>query len=108
MHKTDTRVNAFSLIELLVVISIVAVLVALVVPSINSAREAARFAICKSNLRQQHLALTYYSTDFKGYGPCDINTNANSVPLGTQWNFVLSRWMIKLSPYVGIPENSIA
>jgi prepilin-type N-terminal cleavage/methylation domain-containing protein len=105
MHKYNPSTRAFSLIELLVVISIVAVLVALVLPSVNAARESARFAICKSNLRQQHLTFTYYASDFKGYGPCDINTNA--VPGWTQWNFVLSRWMIKLSPYMGIPENSV-
>jgi prepilin-type N-terminal cleavage/methylation domain-containing protein len=103
MTKTSTR--AFTLVELLVVIAIIGILVALVLPSIASARESARFAICKSNLRQQNLAIVYYATDYKGYGPSDINTNA--IPGWTQWNFVLSRWMIKLSPYMGVPENSI-
>ncbi len=103
MKKTSP--HGFTLIELLVVIAIVAVLVALVIPTISSARESARFAVCKSNLRQQHLAVVYYSTDARGYGPCDINTNA--VPGWTQWNFVLSSWMIKLSPYLGVPQNSV-
>jgi prepilin-type N-terminal cleavage/methylation domain-containing protein/prepilin-type processing-associated H-X9-DG protein len=60
---------AFSLIELLVAISIIALLIALVLPALKQAREAARITICGGNLRQLAITLRTYRSDFDDYVP---------------------------------------
>jgi len=60
---------AFTLVELLVVISIVALLVAMLLPAVTSAREQARRTICKSNLRQIGIGCKAYVTDNNGRYP---------------------------------------
>lgn len=56
--------SAFSLVELLVVISIVALLIAMLLPSLSGARESARRARCMSNLHQMHVGAVTYTADF--------------------------------------------
>jgi len=62
-------IKAFTLVEILVVVAIIALLVAILLPSLAKAREQARVALCSSNLHQQALGMMSYGEDFNGSMP---------------------------------------
>jgi prepilin-type N-terminal cleavage/methylation domain-containing protein len=63
------RRRAFTLPELLVVIGIIALLLAILMPSLRRARQSARAVTCASNARQVVLSMLMYANDNKGYLP---------------------------------------
>lgn len=69
--KTSARTSrsAFTLIELLVVIAIVSLLVSILLPALEQAKELTRVTVCQSNVRGISLAMIYYMEDNGGRGP---------------------------------------
>lgn len=61
--------SAFTLVELLVVIGIIALLISLLLPALAAAKRSARSAVCSSNLRQLATAALAYANDNRGYYP---------------------------------------
>src|SRR5262245_23108019 len=93
MNRTNHRrfFGGFTLVELLVVIAIIGVLVAMLLPAVQSAREAARRMQCSSHLRQLALACHNYHDSLKAFPPSHLYAPSNTEMWG---------WHVFILPFI--------
>ena len=92
------KIGGFTLVELLVVISIIGLLISLLLPAIQATREAARRMSCKNNLHQLSLAVISYENS-KGIFPpaCLVKRSGNYVDLLAGPRF---SWIVTILPFM--------
>lgn len=119
-----SKASGFTLVELLVVLSIMALLVALLLPALSKAKTSAHIIKCASNERQQGIAMAAYTTDFKGYfvNPWSVEKSVsisttnktgrnNEVPFGVLLHDYLpaptGTWTAQGQTYVGLSRSHL-
>lgn len=104
MSGPSRRRSGFTLVELLVVIAIIGILVALLLPAVQAAREAARRMDCNNKEKQLVLASQNFHDTYKTFavGMTDDDTNN----LG--WGFYILPYMEQMATYDGISANFMA
>ncbi len=99
--------SAFTLIEVLVVVAIIALLVAILLPSLSRAREQAKRAACASNLHQQGLGMYSYANDnraflpWRGWFSYDISESRHEAYGGAGTDKVLVNLALLIGKHVG-------
>ena len=98
-HGYRRGADGFTLIELLVVIAIIAILAALLLPALNTARERARSIVCGNNLKQIGSGLLMYANDWDGFPPLAyFVTDADP-------DDIVKKWPVETFPYV--PQENV-
>jgi prepilin-type N-terminal cleavage/methylation domain-containing protein/prepilin-type processing-associated H-X9-DG protein len=92
-HKKSTE--GFTLVELLVVISIIALLVSILMPALAKARGQARKVVCSSNLKQIGLGIEIFVTDSQGYTFPQQQRPFGAYP--TDW---VNAWWVQVAPLI--------
>jgi prepilin-type N-terminal cleavage/methylation domain-containing protein/prepilin-type processing-associated H-X9-DG protein len=88
----------FTLIELLVVVAIIAVLISILLPSLNSARDYAKTITCSSNLRQIGIAINSYALENRDSLP--MSGGYSSTPKNVIMWYKTDNWLAQISKYL--------
>jgi len=111
-QPTGPRVNPgarhFTLIELLVVVAIIAILCALLMPSLQHSRDLAKSMSCMSNVKQFGIGFMSYSGDYSSYLPC-LNYDLASSPSNSGWwmNIIANGGYVPVRQWWSQPYGSV-
>jgi prepilin-type N-terminal cleavage/methylation domain-containing protein/prepilin-type processing-associated H-X9-DG protein len=101
--RTQGTQKGFTLVELLVVIGIIALLISILLPSLNKARETANKAKCASNLHQIGLAILLYQNDNNQFYPRTVQ-DTTGIPKAT-WGYAAGAPTTSADPFLSNPEG---
>ena len=91
--------NGFTIIELLVVIGIIGVLVAILLPSVQSVLEAERRTYCSNNVRQLALATAMHHDTFGCFPPARYQSRPDAIQ-SNKCGLETPTWLARLTPYI--------
>jgi prepilin-type N-terminal cleavage/methylation domain-containing protein len=97
VERSQRSKRAFTLVELLVVIAIIGVLVALLLPAVQAAREAARRTSCANNVTQLGLSVHNYEFHFEALPPGVTNPDG---PIRNEPQGIHVSWIVHVLPYL--------
>ncbi len=96
----STANHGFTLVELLVVITIISVLMSLMLPAINAAREAARRSQCGNNIKQLALACVTYDNTYRVFPPAVEVLPGIDVSSGITTKDIRENWVMLILPHI--------
>ena len=100
-NKKQTKSTGFTLVELLVVIAIIGILIALLLPAVQAAREAARRMTCSNNMKQLGLAMHTYHDAYQAFPSASTGEPGQNSEGTGMWNLYLhGNWRVAIMPYI--------